>query len=633
MSLYSTFKYGTDVKYGVGVTTGNHLWSFVVQWDGVWWGPNEAYRRMTNLTVRRGRQSMLAAGGAGLESFGVGEVVGTFDNEDGRFDPFNIDSPLYPNVTPGKFVRIAIRDDSTGVDYGVMRGIIADIQPIRQGTKNAVRIVVHDGLQWLKDRVIHLGLQEGLERSTPLTLITDKADWPSEWARDIDTDTALYTYYWAWNQGAYEAMDEWNRAEWAVTYHGRDGIMYWKARTYTQTRVFSISQDEILTDIGRPQSWEIIRTIVRTRTSPMVLDTVGAILWQLQTVPAILDGATFFIEPVFKYEEWQPCGSDIVFAFTVNAQADGGGADLSGGCALVSDSDVGEGGRLWLTNNSGSDGFITLFKATGDAIYTPSTDIREVEDTATKAIYGSRTLMNTSRWVEDTEYAQTLGTWLLDNLKESTMLPVIQMEDRLVNQFNPDLYDKIVLRVPKLRIKKVFRVGSIEHQWLSENGQSIKTTMQLEPYLVEGLEVRDEAHNGCLISHTGVQSIPDNIATYLDFDQELFDTGYNTGAGGITVPSGMEGYYRIWATVRWAGNSIGKRLLQLYRVDTSTILTETTDRVRLFTTHTQRIEITLYIPAGLVYRIAVYQNSGGALNILHEDTPYSPLYGIQFLGA
>ena len=635
MSLYGSFKYGTDVKYGVGVTTGNLLWSFVVMWDGVWWGPNEAYRRMTNLTVKRGRQNMLAAGGGGLESFGVGDLVGIFDNEDGRFDPFNVDSPLYPNVSPGKFVRIAVRDDSTGIDYGVMRGVIADIQPIRQGTKDAVRIVVHDGLQWLRDKVINVGLQQNVEKVLPFARITEYADWPStEWPLSALPDATIHAYYWAWNQGGYEALDEWNRAEWAVAFHGREGTLYWKPRTYSQLRTFNISQDEILTDIGRSQPWENVRTIVKTYSSPMILDTINDILWQLQTVPAILDGATFFIEPVFKWMEWQPCGASMTFGFTVNAQADGGGADLTGDCVLVADSQVGEGARLWLTNNSGSDGFITDFRATGDAIYALSVDIRVVEDATAKATYGSRTLMNTSRWIADTEYAQTLGTWLLDNLKDPTTFPIIQMEDRLVNQFNPDLHDKIILRVPKLRLRKVFRAGSIEHQWLNENGQSVKTAMQLESYLVgEDVNTRDEASNGCLLSHTGAQSIPHANHLYLDFEEELLDNGgYYSGSGGkIIIPVGLEGYYHVWATVRWQANAVGQRLIFLRR-DT-VLMAQAIQASPVGVTLTQHLETTLYVAAGAELEITAYQTSGGALDISHDDTPYSPLFGAQFLGA
>lgn len=634
MSLYGSFKYGTGVKYGVGVTTGNLLWSFVVLWDGVWWSPNEAYRRMTNLTVKRGRQNMLAAGGSGLESFGVGEVVGIFDNEDGRFDPFNIDSPLYPNVSPGKFVRIAVRDDSTGTDYGVMRGIIADIQPIRQGTKDAVRIVVRDGLQWLKDKVINVGLHQNFEKVLPFVVIAEHADWPSEWPLSVEPDTTNHIYYWAWNQGGYEALDEWNRAEWAVSFHDREGALRWIPRTYSQTRTFNISQDEILTDIGRSQPWENIRTIVKTLSSPMILDAINDTVWQLQTVPVILDGATFFIEPIFKWEEWQPCGLNITFLFTVNAQADGGGADLSGDCVLVADDQIGEGARLWLTNNSGSDGFITNFQAVGDAIYALSVDIRVVEDAAAQAEFGSRTLVNTSRWIADTEYAQTLSIWLLDNLKDPTTFPIIQMEDRLVNQFNPDLYDKVILRVPKLRLRKVFRVGNIEHQWLNENGQSVKTAMQLESYLIEDVNTRDEASNGCLLSHTGSQSIPDATHHYLNFEEELFDHGgYYSGSGGkIIIPTGLEGYYHVWATVRWQAKALGWRGLYLRR-DT-VLMAHAIQASPVIVTFTQHLEKTLYVAAGAELEMSVYQISGGgAIDIEHEDTPYTPLFGVQFLGA
>lgn len=629
---YSTFKYGTDVKYGVGVTTGNLLWSFIVLWDGTWWGPNEAHGRMTNLTVRRGRQNMLAAGGKGYGAFGVGEVTATFDNEDGRFDPFNTDSPLSPNVTPGKFARISVRDDSTGIDYGIMRGIIADIQPVKQGNKDAVHIVVNDGMQWLKDRIVSVGLQQNMDKSDAPGLIVDRADWPSaEWPKSIVADATNYEDWWAWNQGGFEALDEWNRAEWAVAFHSRTGTFRWMPSTYSQVNVYNIAQEEILAEIGRPQSWEVVRNIVKTYASPKITGPGGTVIWTLQTVPAILDGATFFIEPVFKYQEWQPCGGGMTFVFTVNAQADGGGADLTGSCALVEDSHVGEGARLWLTNNSGSDGFITQFYATGFPIYTPSVDIREVEDTVSKAAYGSRSLINDSRWIEDTETAQTLSTWLLTNLKDPIVLPIIQMEDRVVNQFSPDLYDKIILRVHKLKLQKVFRVGSIEHQWLSENGQSVRTTMKLEPYLIDGVDTSDGAHNGCLLSHTGAQATTSGLWKTLSFSQDLTAPGdYRQSATHVIIPGGLGGFYRVWATIRWEANATGIRRILLGGTANLALHDHPSPGNVAFT---QFLQATAYYAEGATIAVVVFQNSGGALDIEHEDTPYTPMFGVQFLGA
>ena len=636
MAYFGAFKYGAE-KYGVGVTTGNLLWSFVVLWDGVWWSPNEAHGRMVDLTVNRGRQSLLASGGKGLESFGIGEATAILDNEDGRFDPFDTTSPLYPHVTPGKFVRIAVRDDNTDTDYGVMRGVIDDIQPVKRGDREAVRIVVKDGLQWLKDRIINLGLQQTISKHSVFDLVYAAASWPTtEWPITRTTDTDTHDYWWGWNQSAYKAMKEFDKAEWAVTFHDRDGNLTWRPSEYTQERTTDIGQDEILKDIGRPQPWEVVRNIARVYASPKILNEGPHTLWELQTIPAILDTEVFFIECIFKYQEWLPCGESIVFNHTVNAEAGGGGADLTGDCPLTYDTQIGEGARITITNNSGSDGFIIALNTTGNAIYAPDVDIREEEDTISQAAYGDRTLVVDSRWIEDQTEAETQAEWLLANLKDPSVLPIIQMEDRLVNQFTPDLYDKLILRVPKKSIRQVYRVGSLGHQWLNENGQSIRTSMRLEPYLIQGVVTSNAYHNGCLLSASAPTTIADDTLTLLSWDTNLITSDYHTAGTTIVIPAGLTGYHRIWGSIQWEGNTVGKRSIRLYNAVGGATKPEFTlsqsDGLGT-TSYTQHMAITRYLEAGDLIRLYVYQNSTGNLDVEHDSTPYSPLFGITFLGA
>lgn len=484
MAKYGAFKYSEE-KYGTGAQSTNLRWTFIVAWDGYWSHGNEA-EKMIDLTVRRGRQWILAEGG--LAPYGVGEAIAVLDNADGRYDPWNTDSPLYPNVTPGKFVRIAVLDHENDTNYGIMRGKIDDITLVKRGGNQEVaRIKIMDGLSWLASKTINAGLNTTIAKSlVPIRILAPiAADWPAnEWPRDISTDTDEMAYWWAWNQNAYKALTEFNQAECAVAFHNRDGEFSWRPRDYAHERTQAIDQAVLLADIGRPNPWEVVRNAIRITASPKVLDSINDIVWQLQTVPAIADGETFYIEPIFKWEEWSNiCGSSITFDFTVNAEEGGGGADLSDDCTLTYDTQIGEGARLWLTNHSGTDGYITLLKATGDALYAPSIDIREAADTDSQTNYGPKTLEIKSRWVEDTEYAQTLATWLLSEFKDPLPYPVIQVEHRPSYQYYLDLYDRVQLTAATLGIDDNFRVGAIEHQWLSPNGQAVRTTFWLEPYM------------------------------------------------------------------------------------------------------------------------------------------------------
>jgi len=488
VAKYSTFKYGDGTEYGAADWDANLLWGFVVAWTGEYTGANEA-EKMIGLTVQRGRKWLLGKGG--LAPFEVGEATATFDNTDGRYDPYNTSSPLYPNVAPGKYVRIMVRDDENTTTYGVMRGKIEDIVCMKRGAQQVAMIKVVDGLSWFKGQTLNVGLQTDQDKSTLIRRLLSYSSWPqygygAEWSAYVQEDTDVVPYYWAWNQNAWDALQEFNQAEWAVAFHDKSGWFTWRPRDFTHNRSQEIDEDVCLADIGRPNPWEVVRNEVRITASPKIYDNINAIIWQLQTVPAIADGESFYIEPIFRYGEFfKVCGASITNNFTVNTQADGGGADLSAGCTLTAADNVGEGNKLTLVNNSGSAGHITLLKATGDAIYAPSIDVRQASDGDSQSVHGLRTLGINSRWVIDTEFAQTQADWLLSEFKDAKQYPIIQIEDRAGYQYYLDLYDRVQLTAATLGIDDDFRVGHIAHEWLSENGQSVRTTFRLEPYMVQ----------------------------------------------------------------------------------------------------------------------------------------------------
>ena len=483
MAKYSSFKYSA-AKYGAGEQDANFRWTFIVAWDGYYsWG-NEA-NKMTSLHVKRGRETMV--GSNGFLPYKPGEASAIFDNSDGRYDPWNSSSPLYPNVKPGKFVRIAVLDDANDNNYEIMRGIITNVIPVVYDNVPHVRIEVRDGLWWLANKTVNIGLQSGSTKSVITGKIYTAADWPSEeWSSSVGGTGYLDTtiYWWAWKQNALEALQEFNAGELATSFHSREGILRWRSKAYEAFRTRTVLEAEILSDIAIAQPWESKRDDITIVSHPKHLDPINAIIWQLQDVPSIADGAEFYVEALFKYEEWQPCGSSITFNHTINAQADGGGADLTANCPLTYNPDIGEGAEIIITNNSGSTGYVTLLKATGDAIYARSPAFLKANNSLGDWAYFSSTSMTIdSRWQESTLLAQAIANWLKDELEDPSPAPTIQFENEITNQFGLDLHDKVVLTVGKFGITtQNFRVGSIEHQTIGEGCQGVRTTMHLEPY-------------------------------------------------------------------------------------------------------------------------------------------------------
>ena len=134
---YGTFKYGSASghKYGASSTgTIDALaWGIDVDWngDGFFDGVNEG-NRAVSIRMFRGRNKQLRPSGEGFEPIRTGSITVELDNYDGRYDGWNSSSPLYPNVEPGKEIRVRVRNLYTGVIYPVFRGVINDIQPPRR---------------------------------------------------------------------------------------------------------------------------------------------------------------------------------------------------------------------------------------------------------------------------------------------------------------------------------------------------------------------------------------------------------------------------------------------------------------------------------------------------------------------
>lgn len=631
MSKYSSFKYGDGTTYGA--QTANLRWGLAIAWDGMYgWGDEAS--RMVSLNVRRGRRNLIAAGSKGLQAFPPGETTVILDNEDGRYDPFNTDSPLYPHVAPGKFAIIRVREQAVGTRRGIMCGVVKDIQPDMQGDKHRVRIVIVDGLQWLADRVIHASRWEDIAKSLVPKYITIAADWPSsEWPKSIATDTDVQAEWWAWNITAYEALREWNEAEVAVAYHTRDGFFSWKPRSYGYFRSVTLDESEILKDIGRPQPWEVVRNIVRVSVHTKKEDIGPYVLWNMEDTPFIGDGETFYIEALFRHEDWVPAGKDLTFAFAVNTQADGGGADITADCERRHSGSLSEGIHIWVTNNSGVHGYITTLRSSGNAVYAPNTDVREASDAASKELYGARTLTINSRWVENSNYAKNLADWLLSEFKDPAIYPIVQIENRSEKQFFPDLYDQIVLTSPKLGITDgLYRIGAIEHQTLEESCQGVRTTFWLEPYMQQ--EDTDVAFKGSrAYLSTTEQSIPDATWTAIVFNGEDHDTaGFHSTSSNpsrITIPTGFDGYYGISAQVMFDIDAVGIRYIRVRKNGATTLCQGHLDTQSI--KPTLKAVSTFLLAAGDYVEVEAYQNSGGALDA--EIGSEYTFFGADFLGA
>ena len=131
----TTYKYGnTNRVYGVpGTTPTTLLWSIEVDWDGdgVFNGDNES-KYCFDMSTDRGFDSGYNTSGDGDAEFPPPLLVGTcslsFRNATGRFSAWSVAAGSLGNkVTPGKKVRIKVRNGYSGSDRPIFAGLVKDI--------------------------------------------------------------------------------------------------------------------------------------------------------------------------------------------------------------------------------------------------------------------------------------------------------------------------------------------------------------------------------------------------------------------------------------------------------------------------------------------------------------------------
>jgi hypothetical protein len=491
VARYATFKYGAE-KYGASSPNNLYLWTFVVDWDGdgVHDYFNEAHERMVDLYVVRGRDSMINPNGVNFAPFPPGEAQVVLDNNDGRYDPWNTSSPIYPNCMPGKFCKIEARYLTTGTQYGVIHGTIHDIQPFNQGKARYVRILIRDGLAWLQKKTINYGLHTTTDVDSNIRAVLTLVGWPpTPFFENMEDSDVVLPYTWGYQRNAYDLIQELTLAErGGVSFHNRTGQFMLYKRTHGGT-FWSLGESALGTDMVLSQPWENVYNDIRVNVYPKINDPVNTTLWQLNDVPAIANGAALVFDARFRYSSYSPvCGSSMTFNHTVNAAADGSGANLTATCPLTYDTQIGDGATITITNNSGSAGYITLLRAVGDAIYAPYDTVKKASDATSQSTYGQRTLTIDTPWIDYTVEAQAWANTLLSNLKDPKKSAVVSFETLGAlggsGHFVFDLYDGWQLTLPAIGLGITdFRIGKIEHRWLRPNGQALRTTIKLEPSL------------------------------------------------------------------------------------------------------------------------------------------------------
>jgi len=442
---------------------------------------NEA-DRLLRYTVDRGRETIF---GSGINSYDIGVMRLELDNYDGRYDPWNVDSPLYGHIKPGVEVRMRMAYESTS--HILFTGQLEDVQ--QQGYKQTAVMVINDGWRWLRDQDYSRG--PTIPTSFSNVFSTPLADYP--WDTDISTSTDVPSFHF-YNSGSLKGYIE-SIAQGSLgrAYVRNDGVFGFRALGDTDTATYTITEDIVLRNIYLPTPWDNYRSEINlTGYKGDVSETSDVIIDEVKN-ENIFEGLTRQISFFYAYENPYPLPATDTLEITVYGGWDGTDPVIPSSdydwCIYRTYSDR---VRVSITNNTPGTTFKSVRAYYGvDAPNIITSDEWTYETTDTDMRQAELTISSPWLFVQQTTDGPTasdetliddVGNTLLAYLSVVRPYPVIQLQGRYDQQLNIDLEDKVTLSFAHLSVSGDYRVTKISHESI-KGTQDVITSLWLYPVM------------------------------------------------------------------------------------------------------------------------------------------------------
>lgn len=474
---YGLFNYG-DLYYGEGSLVSGLAWALEVGWNGgVRTGDNEALY-MTGLRTRRGRQYVLDAR-TGIQMVQTGEFEADILDADGRYNPFNSSSPIYPYCQPGAPFWLWLLHRDTAITYPVMTGYLSSIKPYQAttGGVDRVRIRGEDAQSAMRKRKIRTAIQTSYRTDQALAAILSAMGWT--WGSDLDDFTDTMAYWWGRGRTAIEEISDLCNASMGNFFLAGDGQATYYSRLQAHTPVAALTEADIRPGIELLMPWETQRNdvtlVVNTRTAQ-----AAAELWRMSDKPQILAGGSLEVWADYRYDSEQVPALNVVSPvattdYTANSLEDGSGSDLTANFSVTADI-FGETCKLTIANNGAVDGYVTLLKVRGEALTSTPTKLNQTSESGEL-----REMEIDSAWLQSVNLSNDILKMLYQYVATAQIYPQVKLRDQPALQFGPDLFDFVTLNFPAKSIAGDYALGWIEHQWLDATGQLVETTFRFEP--------------------------------------------------------------------------------------------------------------------------------------------------------
>ena len=397
------------------------------------WIDETAYRLSTETARGRDYASQLTGRAS------AGQLLAQLINVSGRFASLYTSGALYPNIVPGRRVRLRTTLPSAAT---LWRGFLDDILPTPGGREwmPTVTLRASGPLRKVGARKAQTAMYTSLLTGTAVGYILDDADWPTA-DRTIDAGQITLNRWKADGDFATNHLKEIEETEFGYVGESADGKIVFEDVHHRLISPHTVSQATFSDASGAALSYEAIEQLdpwreIFNRIEALVeLFTVQslAVLWTLTgETPAISPGAAITIWAAYPNPDSATAAHSVdawttpvaTTDYTANSAPGGGGSDLTGSVTVAVEK-LANAMKMTFTNASASTAYLTLVQARGTAVYR-NDPMRLVEEDATsQTAYGPRTYPLPGTLYPSTTVARSYAQHALARYKDP--LPVLRL--------------------------------------------------------------------------------------------------------------------------------------------------------------------------------------------------------------
>ena len=431
-------------------------------------------------SCRRGRDFTAQRYGEAI----AGLFVCTLEDTDRRYDRWNVDSPLFGKVLPGREVRVSIL--ANGAYAREWGGVLDDVQARDSRGRRTVRVRALGALSLLRDTRINVAMAENITAATAAQRIMTASGIASRWVGNLAGTVAIQRW-WVRDRSGLDALRALAETVLGVVYEARDGTIALEARQTREAAVtspdLSITSGLASADLVEAAGLRWSDPIQHLATSVVVTlrdytTEAAAVVWTWQGEPLAVPGMGEVTVRI-PYPPPTADASDIAIAewedmtavtdYVANERADGTGRNRNGRITVTAE-DTANLRTLTFENRGAPTLYLVTLQARGQVLRQSGQYEQRYDGTNTD-IEGEHPYTARDTYLADPSEA---GTWALRllNLLGRPLPRVMPTYEDSANIHRVGLSGSVAL-VSQTRTA-LYHVEQVDHAW-RRGGQHLVT--------------------------------------------------------------------------------------------------------------------------------------------------------------